>query len=211
MRFWYRLGSCLAWIMIRTFGRVELIGSENIPPFGSLVVTPNHQSNMDPPLLTTVFKRPLWFMGKRTLFSNWLFSYFLRGFHVHPVDRDGRDLEAIRWARTTLQNDRVLVLFPEGTRKTGGLGEGSDGATYLAIKNQATVLPVAIIGTETIPAFIRIAFPLRRLKVIIGEPYSFPAIEGDLNREALHSLTKLMMNRIAELLPPSRRGLYRDL
>jgi len=196
--------------MMRTFGRVEVIGRENVPPFGSLLITPNHRSNIDPPLLTTVFKRPLWFIGKRGLFANWLVSYFLKGFHVYPVELDGRDLQAIRWAATILQNDQVLVVFPEGSRQTEGLGEGSDGATYLAIKNQATILPVAIIGTETIPAFIRIPFPFRRLKVIIGEPYSFPTIEGALNREALRSLTNLMMNRIAALLPPSERGVYKD-
>ena len=69
MNWWYWFGRFLISRLMRTFGRVEVVGKENIPPFGPLIITPNHLNNADPPLLAVVFNRPLFFMGKRNLFS----------------------------------------------------------------------------------------------------------------------------------------------
>ena len=93
--FWYRLGHLLAHVMIPTFGSIEVVGRENVPPYGPLIVAPNHQSNADPPVLVYAISRPLWWMAKRELFSNPINAYFMRSAHVHPILRDGRDLSLI--------------------------------------------------------------------------------------------------------------------
>lgn len=206
--FWYRLGRLLARTLIPTFGRIEVVGRENVPPYGPLIVAPNHQSNADPGVLVYAISRPLWWMAKRELFSNPLNAYFMRAVHVHPIDRDGRDLEALAWAQETLAADRALVLFPQGTRSPGALTEASDGATYIALRSGAPILPVAITGTERIRGVAKIAFHFQRLRVVIGEPFTLPVMEGRLEREVLHSLTDQVMERIAALLPPEYRGVY---
>ena len=206
--FWYRLGRLLARTLIPTFGRIEVVGRENVPPYGPLIIAPNHQSNADPGVLVYAISRPLWWMAKRQLFSNPLNAYFMRAVHVHPIDRDGRDLEALAWAQETLAADRALVLFPQGTRSPGALTEGSDGATYIALRSGAPILPVAITGTERIRGVAKIAFHFQRLRVVIGEPFTLPVMEGRLEREVLHSLTDQVMERIAALLPPEYRGVY---
>ena len=206
--FWYRLGRLLARILIPTFGRIEVVGRENVPPYGPLIIAPNHQSNADPGVLVYAISRPLWWMAKRQLFSNPLNAYFMRAVHVHPIDRDGRDLEALAWAQETLAADRALVLFPQGTRSPGALTEASDGATYIALRSGAPILPVAITGTERIRGVAKIAFHFQRLRVVIGEPFTLPVVEGRLERAVLHSLTDQVMERIAALLPPEYRGVY---
>ena len=212
MGFWYVAGNNLGRFMMRTFGRVDVVGRENVPPVSPLIIAPNHQSNVDPPLLTGAFHRQLWFMGKRGLFANPVVAYFLRGFHVYPVDRDGKDLDAIRWCIGMLSKGEVLVVFPEGTRYPGTLGEGeTNGAVYLALRGKAPILPVAITGTEHLRGFHRIAFPLRRLRVVIGQPYWLPDVEGRLSREVLNSLTRDLMHHIALLLPPQYRGVYGEV
>ena len=206
--FWYRLGHVLARIFIPTFGSIEVVGRENVPPYGPLIIAPNHQSYADPPVLVYAIERPLWWMAKRALFSNLLNAYFMRAAHVHPIDRDARDLGALRWAQETLAADRALVLFPEGTRSPGALSEASDGLTYLALRSGAPILPVAITGTERVRGMAKIAFHFQRLRVVIGEPFTLPVVEGRIGREVLHYPTDQVMERIAALLPPEYRGVY---
>ena len=210
MNFEYWSGRQLMRTLLPTFARVEVVGRENIPPFGPLIVTPNHQSNADPPLMAFLFDRPVWFMGKQGLFINPLVRYFLRGWHVYPISRDGGDMDAIHWALQLLRRDGALVLFPEGTRSPGGLKEGTDGATYLALRSQAPILPVGITGTEGITSYLRVGFPFRRIRVVIGPPYTLPQVEGRIARPVLRSLTTMVMERIAAQLPPEYRGVYRE-
>ena len=208
--FWYRLGRLLARIFIPTFGSIEVVGRENVPPYGPLIIAPNHQSNADPPVIVYAFARPVWFMAKRSLFAWPLVGQLMRAVHVHPVDRNRQDVEALRWAQQTLARDRAMLVFPEGTRSPGALSEGTDGLAYLALRSGAPIVPVAITGTEQIKGMFRIAFHFKRLKVVIGEPFSLPVVEGRVNRDVLHSLTAEVMGRIAALLPAEYRGRYRE-
>ena len=54
----------------------------------------------------------------------------------------------------------------------------------------------------------KIAFHFQRLRVVIGEPFTLPVVEGRLERAVLHTLTDQVMERIAALLPPEYRGVY---
>ena len=79
---WYRLGRLLARIFIPTMGRIEVVGRENLPRTGPLIIAANHQSNSDPPVLVYAIDRPIWFMAKRGLFAGPILSYLLRSVHV---------------------------------------------------------------------------------------------------------------------------------
>lgn len=208
MNFWYWLGRLIIRSSMRIFGRVEVVGLENVPPLGPLIVVSNHQSNADAPLLAGCFKRPLWFLAKEGLFRNPLLNYFLRAFHLAPLQRNGRDVEAVRRLLGQLGQDKAILLFPEGTRRPGALGEGIDGVTYLALRSQASILPVGITGTERVPSYLRGAFPFTTFRVVIGKPYTIPLLEGRMTRPALKALTTEIMERISVLLPPKYRGRY---
>lgn len=204
----YRLGRLLSRIFLPTFGSIRVTGRENIPAAGPLIIAANHQSNADPPVLVYAVPRPINFMAKRSLFANAVVSRFFRALHVYPVDRDGRDVDALRWARRTLSGGGALLIFPEGTRSPGALSEASDGLAYLALSSGAPVLPVAITGTERIGAMLRIPFHFQRLRVNVGEPFTLPATGGRIDRAALRAGTNEVMERVAALLPPSYRGAY---
>jgi len=207
--FWYRVGKGLARLMMPTFGHIEVEGRENVPPHGPLIFAANHQSNADPPLIVHASPRPVWFMAKRGLFAWAVPRYFLRNLHAFPVDRDGRDLDALAWALEALRQDKALLIFPEGTRSPRALREPlSDGLAYLALKSGAPIVPVGITGTERVPGFIRIAFPLTRMRVRFGQAFTLPHVEGRLPRAVLHSYTNEIMERIAALLPKDYRGSY---
>ena len=109
-----------------------------------------------------------------------------------------------------LEKDRMVLIFPEGTRRPGGLGPGTDGLTYLAARSRAAIVPVGITGTESIRGFARVAFPFCRMRVRVGEPFHLRNIDGRIPREVLSSMTDTIMERIAALLPPEYRGAYAD-
>ncbi|HBJ29759.1 MAG TPA: 1-acyl-sn-glycerol-3-phosphate acyltransferase, partial [Dehalococcoidia bacterium] len=102
---------------LRAFADWEVTGRENVPSMGPLVVVANHLSNLDPPLLGASLPRRIRFLAKDTLFVGGpLVRWFLGSYGAFPVNRDGADVRAYRWALNLLNNDGALVVFPEGTR-----------------------------------------------------------------------------------------------
>ena len=205
----YSIGRSMARLSFWAFARWEVEGREAVPPKGPLIVVSNHLSNADPPVLVASIGRQLNFMGKRSLFSNPIVAHLFRTVGVYPAGREGADIEAIRWNLDLLRKDKAIVLFPEGTRsRGGGLTRGHPGVAYIASRSQAPILPVAITGTEKVKGFWRIAFPLCRMKVRFGEPFTLPIIEGKLSRPVLENLSDMIMQRVAALLPEEYRGYY---
>ena len=159
-------------------GRMDVSGRECVPPYGPLIVVSNHLSFIDPPLIAASMNRSLYFFGKRGLFHDPFSSYVLRKFHVTPIDLSDAGTGALRTMLRMLGEDKAVVVFPEGHRSPDHtMKEGMLGVAYLALKSQAPILPVGLTGTEKLPGW-RLPFPLRRLRVNIGQPFSLPVIEG---------------------------------
>lgn len=204
----YKLGAGLARVCLFTFARWEVEGREVVPPRGRLLLVANHQSNADPPVVAAAIRRRVWFVGKQELFRNPISAAVLHAWGIHPVERNGRDAEGLRWILRMLEQEQVVAIFPEGTRSPRGMRAANRGVAFIALKSQATLLPVAITGTEKIPAMWRILFPFCRIRVRIGQPFSLPLIEGKPDDAIMDSLTQMIMQRIAILLPEEYRGIY---
>ena len=203
----YGPGRLLARFCFNVFGRMEVVGSENVPPFGPLIVVANHISYNDPPSLAAALPRPLSFLGKKELFvptpKAWLFS----SLRVHPVDRTF-GVSALRTGLALLARDEAVVIFPEGQRSPEGrMIKGMAGAAYLAMKSQAPILPIGITGTEKFH-HRRMPFPLCRFRVNIGSPFTPPVLEGGQTRVAAEAVLEMIMQRIAFQLPEEYRGEY---
>ena len=132
----------------------------------------------------------------------------MQAFNVSPFDRSSAGIDAVRVLMQNLERDRSVVIFPEGTRSPDGtLQKGMLGVVFLALRSQAPILPVAVTGTNKFPLW-RVPFPFKRMKVSIGPPFTLPTIEGNPSREVMSSILDMVMNRIAEQLPPELRGVY---
>lgn len=177
---------------------------------GPVIVVSNHISNLDPPTVASVLPRKPLFMAKRELFGNALFSFLLKGWGAFPVNRYSADLKALNWAVSMLKHQRLIVLFPEGTRTrdNSGLKQGQIGAALIAAKSEATVVPLAIQGTEGMQSFLRVLMPKSKIRISIGEPFKVNLSSND--RHTLKSATDEIMTRIAMQLPEERRGIYKD-
>ena len=195
---------------LRLFADFKLEGIENVPPMGPLIVVCNHQSNVDPSILSTLIPRRTWFLAKDGLFAHSrIVHWFLRSWGAFPLNREGADLRAFRWVLNQLNHDQVVVLFPEGTRNPGAMKKALPGVVRLALKSQATILPVGMTGTETLEQSYRVWFPNRKIRVNIVQVFSLPSIEGRPKKEVLESLNDMIMGRIAALLPESYQGVYK--
>lgn len=205
----YYVSRVLVRMLLTLFTRWQVIGKENIPSEGSLLVVANHVNAVDPPLLTVSLSRRVVFMAKEELFRSKFIGYFVRGVGAFPVRRGRLDREALRSADQLLAQGLALAMFPEGSRsRRGQLRRALPGSALIAARSCVPVLPVGILGTEKMRG---ISWLLRRpqITVNIGRPFSLPPVNSRLTKVELAKHTDLIMSRIAELLPEEYRGEYR--
>ena len=206
-RFVILLDRFLFTIYARKF---EVVGRENAPLEGPLIVASNHLNNADPPAVAMAFSRYPVFMAKSEMLTWPILGPAFRIFGAFPVRRGAADLSAVRAATEVVNEGNMLVMFPEGTRsRTGGLTKGHPGTALVAFRTGAPIIPVAVTGTEKITwpwLFIK-PLSIRHVKVTLGEPFTLPPVEK-IDSEAAAEATKVIMGKIAELLPPEYRGVY---
>jgi 1-acyl-sn-glycerol-3-phosphate acyltransferase len=197
--------------LMRLYTRVEAHGIENVPLHGPLLLASNHLNDADPGILSTRIPRRLVFMTKSELFKVPVLAQFLHLYGAFPVRRREADLGAVRRSNETLQKGLALVLFPEGTRagKRATLGQAWPGAGLIALRNDVTILPVAITGSQDMNMpwlFLRV-LRRRRVTLTVGKPFKLEPV-ARLNSEAAAAGADVIMRRIAELLPEEYRGYY---
>ena len=201
-------------VHVYLFGKWRLDGRENVPRTGPLVICPNHIATIDPPLVPAFIPRnDSWSMAKsewfrKPGFQRWLFTEY----HAFPVVRHTADRGALKRAMDILRAGHALVIYPEGTRiEAPGLAQAEPGAAFLAMKLDAPVLPVAIVGTRGVIPRGRI-WPRRvQVSMTCGRPFRISAVMPDGSRTPPEAATDAVMLGIAELLPETMRGEYADL
>ena len=127
--------------------KVKVEGIENFPQDKAAVVIANHMSMHDPILMFGLFNGKINFMAKEELFRNKLFKWVLEKLGAFPVNRQGNDLKAIKHSLKLLKDNKILGIFPQGTRMTSAEAEqAKGGAAFMAIKSKVPIVPVAIKG-----------------------------------------------------------------
>ena len=197
--------------IIRTLFRLrtkrQVKGGDNVPSDGSLLFVSNHLSLADPPLLSVSLNRITMFMAKKELFRLKIIGYFIGGLGSFPVHRGRLDRDAARQAERVLACGQALVMFPEGKRsKNAKLQSAPSGAARIASRHNVPIVPIGIAGTEKIKWLWLLQRP--RITVNIGRPFNLPPVSGRLTKVELAKRTDVIMEHIAELLPPEYRGNY---
>ncbi len=199
----------LTRVLVGLLGGWEVVGVENIPMEGPLLMMSNHMAWLDPPMLGALLPRRITYMAKVELFQNWFTRWVVVGYGSFPIRRGGIDRQALRTASKVLDAGGVLGMFPEGTRsRSGELQAGLPGVALLALRSKAPVLPVVVIGTDKMWRLGNI-IRRRRVKVIVGRPFHLPEANG-VGSKNLAIASEMMMLRLAALLPVEMRGVYRD-
>ena len=172
------------------FFRVKINGVENLPKKGAYIIAPKHISNNDAPILVGKLRRnDVFILAKKELFVNGFVKWLAKKTNVLPVDRSRHDTSTVKESLKILKNGKVLVIFPEGTRK--GIEKNKK------IHKGAVVL-ADMAGVPIIPAGINSTFKLfSKIEINYGEPINFE--RKKLEKEQIEEMTERLMNDIIML------------
>lgn len=197
----------------RLWWRTKVIGKENIPKDGPVIIAGNHTGIVDGPVLHGAIPRGSHMIIKQEFFASKL-GFLMRWAGQIPIDRKaGRPALAV--AITLLKEGRAIGIFPEGSRGSGSATELKAGVAYLAVNGNAPVVPAAIFGTRP-PGAPRgfIPRPGTRLTVVFGTPITVPTVAdrpGESARRlmvgAMSVISQAMTKHVAlasELVSPTK-------
>lgn len=187
----YNICRALLRVVYKILFRLEAKGLEHIPSSGGVLLCSNHISLLDPPTIGILLDRKVHFMAKKELFDIVGFGWLIRQLGAFPVKRGGVSKESIKTSLLLLREGHVMGIFPEGTRRKGDdEGEGKKGAATFALRSDATVIPVAIIGNYKL---------FRKTRVVYGAPVDLEAFKALKGAEAAEQATEKIMAQISEL------------
>ena len=150
----------------KLFYKYEVIGEENIPNDGNIILAANHKSNLDPIFVSSAIKnRKVATIGKKELFDNKILAAILNKLYVIPIDRDNPGISTIKNILKKLKEGYAIGIFPEGTRVKGNeFGEAKAGLALFAVKGKANVIPISIISNYKL---------FNKVTIYIDKPISF--------------------------------------
>jgi len=169
---WYRANRRLLRAWVPLVWRMRVFNRHYEPSAGGAVYMCNHQSFMDPVLMSLALQRPMNYMARDSLFRHRLFRLLIESLNAFPVRRGTADTAALKEALRRVRRGEQVVLFPEGTRtRDGRIGPFLPGVAFVAQRTGAITVPVVIDGAyECWPRTRRLP---RRGEIIVryGRPY----------------------------------------
>ena len=173
--------------------RAKITGTENIPRKGAVLFCANHKSYLDAPLIESTCKiADTRFLAKKSLARHKFLAHFGKLFREILVEKDGKDMAAIKEVLKGFKNEEAIAIFPEGTRN--GLAKGEkvkEGAAFFALNSDAVVIPIGVKGGEK---------PFKKAYVTYGKPIDLS--QEKLNRkdkDVIEKTTEKIMNEILNL------------
>lgn len=161
----YKLARPIITFFFKILYRPKIIGVENIPKSGKVILAGNHTNNFDCVLLMSSTKRNIHFLAKIELIRG-IKKIIFNNLGIIPVDRSKKNKrEVIDAAKQYLESNLVVGIFPEGTTEKGCgyLLPFKIGAVKLSYETNTEIIPFKISGEYKIFS--------RDLKIIFDKPY----------------------------------------
>lgn len=174
----------VGWALDHLWWRTTVHHAERVPATGRVLIAPNHTGVIDGPVMHGAIPRGSHFLVKEEFFTSRL-GFLMRWSGQVPVDRtQGR--AALTTALALLNEERVVGVFPEGTRGRGDVSQTRAGLAWLAARSGAPVVPAAVLGTrgDGDPRG-HVPRPWSRLHVYFGEPVQVSEPGGVVSRTAI--------------------------
>ncbi len=205
--------------MLRAIWRPHVIGRENLPPSGPLILASNHQSFIDSVVIPAVTPRPVNFLAKSDYFEGRgikgrLVKEWFATFGALPVDRDDSRaaIASLDTALGVLAEGGAFGIYPEGTRsRDGRLYRGRTGVAQLALTSGAPIIPIGLIDTDRLQPVGSNRPRLVRITVKFGEPIDVRGrYDGVPAGKARREITDTVMAEIQKLTGQEAAGVYNE-
>jgi 1-acyl-sn-glycerol-3-phosphate acyltransferase len=195
-------------LLAKPYFRLEIHGREHVPTNGPFVLAPVHRSNLDFILVSALTRTRMRYMGKASIWKWGWSGRFVSMLGAFPVHRGSADRDALRTCLAVIENGEPLVMFPEGTRRSGPVVEDLfDGPAYIAARTGAPLVPVGVGGSDkAMPVGSKLIRP-HRIVLVVGEPITPPPGDGTgrVRRRVVRELTERLRVSVQALYDEARR------
>nr|WP_281288482.1 lysophospholipid acyltransferase family protein [Saccharibacillus brassicae] len=191
----------LARLVLRGFGKFEVIGAERLPAEGGYVITCTHRGWIDVIALgSSLLPTEVHFMAKKELFRKKIADKFLRDINAFPVDRENPGPSSLKVPIQLLKQGKTIGIFPSGTRSSEDVPL-KRGAVTIAKMAKVPVVPAAFSGPTTFKGLLRGA----KTRIVIGDPIPTVSSEPSEGKKDLGEL----VDRLALAMNTLETGLER--
>jgi len=206
--FYWIMKNLVAGPLLKTVFRPWVIGTENIPREGAVILASNHLSFIDSIFLPLVIDRRISFLAKSDYFhgrgiGGWFIKNFLLGTGMLPIDRSGGKASeaSLNTGLRVLASGNILGIYPEGTRSPDGtMYRGRTGVARMVLEGHVPVIPVAMIDTDKVMPIHSKIPKVQRIGIVVGKPLDFSRFEGlEGDRFILRSVTDEIMYELQRL------------
>lgn len=183
-KIFYKVMRALAKTVTILFLRPKFYGLENIPKEGKIILAGNHRSYFDPLLVMASTKRHIHFLAKKEL---WKFpkNIIFANLGLIPVNRSKKDDSVLIAAKSYIEKDEVIGIFPEGTRGRGKFLPFKIGTVKLAFDTNTKIIPFAITGKYRLFS--------KNLKITFGNPIDIKNKKLEEENERFRNIIKEMI------------------
>ncbi len=205
--------------VLKTVWRPTVVGLDNVPTSGGVLLASNHLSFADSVVIPSVVPRKVVFLAKSDYFTGTGLRgaaqrAWFEGLGMLPVDRDDSRaaIASLDTALEVLRQGEAFGIYPEGTRsRDGRLYRGRTGVAHLALTAGVPVVPVGLTGTEDLqPVGSRLP-RLASVTVQFGEPIAVAGRFSDVPPgRARRELTDEIVDAIAGLTGQELAGVYNE-
>lgn len=188
-------------ILLKVFFWRETFGRENFPE-GATLITCNHQSYLDPPVVGSSAPEKPVYVARRSLTSTRIIKWLFVKWNTIPITPGEPDLDAVKTIFRRLESGEKVLLFPEGKRSQDGkLQPLKRGFAMIVARSGVPVIPTWVYGTHNAMPKGRSLILPAKIIVAFGKPIYFnEIIEGTGNKKELYSkIIEVVMERMKEL------------
>jgi len=196
--FWFAISLFKTCFFV--FYRYKVYGIQH-PYRGGAIIAPNHASFLDPPLIAAAWSEETHYLARSTLFKRSWANFILRKLNAHPVNGSAQDLSSFKIICQLLNEDKKVVIFPEGVRSSDGqLQPIKTGVAMLALRTKRPIIPTYIHGTfEAWPRSNKWPHISGRVSCVFGKPIFVDSYSNLDKKQAQELLTQELSQSIKRL------------